>query len=250
MHWSRGAEFLRFVFWSQGTEFLQYFCGLCSDRRVQNFCVLYSDLRVQCFCGLCSDHRMQNFYSISVVCALITGCRIFAACALIPGFSISVVCVLITGCRISVAWALILECGISAACVLIHQSTGLCSHNGWLIFKINRKKAWFACTRVLMQWEFICSNHNVGCFNRFRSLALLFFWELCKDLIIAVVSPTDAIKNCVIWHYFLWQKRCHLALQENIRVLHIAEGNRFPAPLIFNQNMIFNILRKGYFIEV
>ena len=34
-------------------------------------------------------------------------------------------------------------------------------------------------------------------------------------------------------------------MQENTRVLHIAERNVFLVPLIFNQNMIFNILGKG-----
>ena len=39
-------------------------------------------------------------------------------------------------------------------------------------------------------------------------------------------------------------KRCHFALQENVRVLHIAERGRFPVQLIFNQNHNFHYLKE------
>ena len=155
------------------------FFGLCSHHRVQNFCSLCSDPSVQYFCGLCSDHRLQKFRSL---------------------------------------------CYDSR----VQNFCGMCSYPSerrpvfWFKFKfwfeIHRKKAWFACTRVLVKWEFICSNHYVRCFNRLRSSALLFFRTL------------QEFNHCSGQSNGCNKKLCHIALlfmtalQENIRVLHIAEG--------------------------
>ena len=68
------------------------------------------------------------------------------------------------------------------------------------------------------------------------------FLELCMNLIFAMGSPTGAIKKLCHMALLFMTKRCHLASQENIGVLHIAERHPFPEPLIFTQNMIFNVL--------
>ena len=70
------------------------------------------------------------------------------------------------------------------------------------------------------------------------------FLELCMNLIVAMGSPTGAIRKIVPYGITFMTKRCHLAPQENIGVFHIAERHPFPEPLIFTQNIIFNVLRN------